>query len=194
MSERGKKRFLAISEDIITEAMNISEKVGIPFTTLIERALSDVFKVMKYKPQLIDALSYADAVDDIRKLGGIVIPMTFFKKNIEKLSDKELEDLANELYKMSLWYGELAKVKRGISVDELKRAISLWIPSSNIEVIENGSEMKIIVSLLDANDKVLSVSKRIIEGLLEGFDLKVKEISLGNSLIIAKVHGKIEEK
>jgi hypothetical protein len=61
-------------------------------------------------------------------------------------------------------------------------------------VIENGSEMKIIVSLLDANDKVLSVSKRIIEGLLEGFDLKVKEISLGNSLIIAKVHGKIEEK
>ncbi|MEM0021655.1 MAG: hypothetical protein QW039_04030 [Fervidicoccaceae archaeon] len=190
MSDRERKRrFLAISEDVIVEAMNVGERVGIPFTALIENILSDVLRIMKYKPEISSAIAYADSMDDILRLGGVVLPWEVVKKVIENMSEEERKEMMDELYRMSSWYAELAKVKRGSSLLELKNTISIWIPSANLDIAEEDGSYKIIVSFRDSQSSLLDFAERIVEGLLKGYGLKMIGKERKSSLLVFKVTG-----
>jgi len=191
MSERaGRRRFLAISEDIIAEAMSVGERVGVPFTTLIENILSEVLRIMKYKPEISSAISYADSLDDILRLGGIVMPWEIAKRVIEEMGEERKRELLDELFRMASWYGELAKVKRGSSLAELKSSISLWIPMASLDIIEEASGIyKIIVSFQDSQSSSLDLAEKIVEGLAKGYGLKMLSKDRKSSLIVFRMAG-----
>jgi len=191
MSERaGKRRFLAISEDIIAEAMSVGERVGVPFTTLIENILSEVLRIMKYKPEISSAISYADSLDDILRLGGIVMPWGIAKRVIEEMGEDRKRELLDELFRMASWYGELAKVKRGSSLMELKSSISLWIPMASVDIIEENSGIyKIIVSFQDSQSSSLDLAEKIVEGLAKGYGIKMLSKDRKSSLIVFRMAG-----
>lgn len=190
MSEqRGKKRFLAISEEIIANAMEVSEKVGIPFTVLIERILSDVLRMMKYNSNFSEVIAYADSLNDIMRLGGAVLPWELTKKAIEGMSEEHYKSILMEMEKISSWYAELSKVKRGPTPAEFKKAIQLFLPSSNVDVIEDGKALKFVISINDASERLISLITSVINGLVKGFSLEPIEISKGDSLVVAKLRG-----
>jgi len=191
MAERaGKRRFLAISEDIIAEAMSVGERVGVPFTTLIENILSEVLRIMKYKPEISSAISYADSLDDILRLGGIVMPWGIAKRVIEEMGEDRKREILDELFRMASWYGELAKVKRGSSLAELKSSVSLWIPMASVDIIEENSGIyKIIVSFQDSQSSSLDLAEKIVEGLAKGYGLKMLSKDRKSSLIVFRMAG-----
>jgi hypothetical protein len=191
MSERGgKKRFLAISEDVISSAMAVGERVGIPFTTLIENILSDVLRIMKYKPEISSAIAYADSLDDILRLGGIVMPWDAAKMILDGIQEEKKNEIMEELYRMASWYGELAKVKRGSTVMEFKNAVSIWIPSANLDIAEeDGGSYKVIVSFQDSQRIVLDLAEKILDGLAKGYGLKILGKERKTSLIVYRVAG-----
>lgn len=191
MSERGgKRRFLAISEDVIMDAMSVGERVGIPFTTLIENILSEVLKIMKYKPEISSAIAYADSLDDILRLGGIVMPWEVVKGILEDMDYSKKRELMEELYRMASWYGELAKVKRGNSLLELKNSISIWIPSANLDIAEEGEGVyKVILSFQDSQSSLIDLAEKIVEGLAKGYGLKINGKEKKSSLIVFRMAG-----
>jgi len=191
---QAKRRFIPISEAILDEAMKVAERVGIPYNILIEKILNETMKVMKYKPNVLDMLSMADSLDDIRRLGGIVLPWVFVKKTLDSMSASDFNELLKELSKISLWYGELARVKRTSSPGEFQRAISLWIPSSSIDVLsEEEGVYKFVVALLEASPRVIEVAKTIVSGLAKGYNLKIIEILAGSHIVTIRVSGFVEE-
>ncbi|MGC8753272.1 MAG: hypothetical protein ACP5RO_07100 [Fervidicoccaceae archaeon] len=191
MSEKGsRRRFLAISEDVIMDAMTVGEKIGIPFTILIENVLRDVLRIMKYKPEISSAIAYADSLDDILRLGGIVMPWELVKRVLGDVDDSRKKEMMEELYRMSSWYGELAKVKRGSSLNEVKNALSIWIPSANLDIAEEkGGIYKVIISFQDSQDPLLDFTEKIVEGLAKGYGLKILYKERKSSLVVFRMAG-----
>ncbi|MEM0061403.1 MAG: hypothetical protein QW726_05685, partial [Fervidicoccaceae archaeon] len=123
------------------------------------------------------------------KLFEFVLPWEVVKKVIENMSEEERKEMMDELYRMSSWYAELAKVKRGSSLLELKNTISIWIPSANLDIAEEDGSYKIIVSFRDSQSSLLDFAERIVEGLLKGYGLKMIGKERKSSLLVFKVTG-----
>ncbi|MEM4757127.1 MAG: hypothetical protein QW254_03715 [Desulfurococcaceae archaeon] len=189
-----RRRFIPIQEQLIEEAMKISEKTGIPYIVLIERIVGDVLRILRYKPSILDALVLADALDDAKRLGGFVLPWEIAKKIIGEMSDSDFKELVKEAEKACTWFGELSRVKRGSSPRELSMAISIWIPSSTVDVIAEGSGVyKFVVSIMDSNQRVIELAEAVIKGLLKGYGLGVVYLEKGFHTISFRVSGFLEK-
>ncbi len=128
----GSKRFVPVSESIIREAMRISEKSGIPLRDLVEKILETVVGYMRYKPNLLEAIHMLDALEDLRRIGCVMLPQGLVKKILTKISDEDFREILEELGRAASWYGVVAKAKRGSSIEDIQAALQLWMP--NIEV------------------------------------------------------------
>lgn len=128
----GTKRFVPVSENIIREAMRISEKSGIPLRDFVEKILETVVSYMRYKPNLLDVIHTLDALEDLRRIGCVMLPQNLVRKILENASEEDFRELIEELGRAASWYGVVAKAKRGSSVEDIKTALQIWLP--NIEV------------------------------------------------------------
>lgn len=181
-----------ISEDIIDDAIKIGERIGIPYLTLIERILISVLKIMKYKSNVLDVLSILDSLDDIKKLGGVILPISVI--NIISTTDvKIFESICKEYNKMGIWFGELSRIKRSVTINEIKQAISIWLPVSSIDVSVEGNEYKIVIGFIGQNNEIVHIARCVIEGLIKGYNLLITEISIKDVFIVIKVRGFVEE-
>jgi len=189
-----RRRFIAISEDVIYEAINTSERVGIPYNVLIEKALRMVLDMMRYKPTIIESLAVADVVDDLRRLGGVFLPWPMARRVIEGLDNSGFQEMLGELSKMCRWFGELSRVKRGSSPREFQSTLSLWMPVATVDVVpEEGGVYRFILSVVDSSPRIIEVAKTIARGLAEGYGLKIIDVSQGSNTVVVRVTGFLEK-
>lgn len=188
-----RRRMVPISEEIIDEAIRVGERLGIPYIVLIERVLSSVLKIMRYKGNIIDTILTLDALDDIKKLGGIVLPTSIVSQMFNNFDPKFFEVLCKEYNRIGMWFGELSRIKRETTIEEFKRAISLWLPASSIDVSVEGDEYKVIIGFIGQEPDVVSIARCIVEGLIRGYNLRASEMTIKDLFIVAKVRGFVEE-
>ncbi|MEM1646505.1 MAG: hypothetical protein QXL96_11750 [Ignisphaera sp.] len=188
-----RRRMVPISEEIIDEAIKIGERIGVPYLVLIERILASILKIMRYKSNVLDVISALDALDDIKRLGGVMMPMPILNQLLNSFGSKDFDNLCREYVRIGTWFGELSRIKRATTVDELKRALSLWLPTSSIDVTIEGNEYKIIVSFIGHGPEVVSIAKCLFEGLIKGYNLQASEIEIKDVFIVARVKGFVEE-
>jgi len=189
------RRFVAIPESVLIEAIKVAEKLGVPYTSLIERILVEVLRVLRYRRDVLDSLAMVDAYTDIRRLGGIVLPEQAVKEILGKVDRGTFESLCSELARMGSWFGELSKAKRAVTVSEVKNSLGLWFPSSSVDVSKdaNTGEVKFVVSLVNPSRELLELGRCLVEGLARGYDLEGYSVTVGSSLIVLRVGRLAEE-
>lgn len=128
------KRFVPLSEEVIREALRLSEKSGIPLRDFIEKTVSSVISYMRYRPDLLNSLHTLDAIEDIRRMGCVMLPQGVVKKILETLPEKDFQDILDELGKAASWYGVVANAKRGASIESIQTALQLWLPGVDVHV------------------------------------------------------------
>jgi hypothetical protein len=128
----GTKRFVPVSEGIIREAMRISERSGVPLRDLIEKILEMVVGYMRYKPNLLEVIHLLDSLEDLRRIGCVMLPQGIVKKILSKIPEEDFREILEELGKAASWYGVVAKAKRGSNIDDIQTALQMWMP--NIEI------------------------------------------------------------
>ncbi len=189
------RRFVAIPESVLIEAIKVAEKLGVPYTSLIERILVEVLRVLRYRRDVLESLAMVDAYMDIRRLGGIVLPEQVVKEILGKVDRSTFESLCSELARMGSWFGELSKAKRAVTVSEVKNSLGLWFPSSSVDVSKdaNTGEVKFVVSLVNPSRELLELGRCLVEGLARGYDLEGCSVTVGSSLIVLRVGRLAEE-
>ncbi|MEM1703258.1 MAG: hypothetical protein QXQ31_04300 [Zestosphaera sp.] len=188
------RRFIALSEKLLVEAIRVAEKLGIPYTVLIEKILTEVLELLRYKKNLLESLTMVDAFDDIRRLGGVFLPEKSVAEILAHKSTEELSKICLELTTMTAWYAELSKVKRPLTPAEVKNSLELWVPSARVDLIKEGEgAYKFVISFVNYSREFLELSKCIAEGLLKGYGLEEHELSVGHSVLVVRVGGLSEE-
>jgi hypothetical protein len=145
----GSKRFVPVSEGIIREAMRISERSGIPLRDLIEKILETVINYMRYKPNLLEVIHLLDSLEDLRRIGCVMLPQGAVKKILSKASEEDFREILEELGKTASWYGVVAKAKRGSSIDDIQTVLQVWMPNIEVHVssVDGGQgRYKIVIS------------------------------------------------
>ncbi|MEM1864956.1 MAG: hypothetical protein QXD57_01820 [Ignisphaera sp.] len=188
-----RRRMVPISEEIIDEAIKIGERIGIPYLVLVEKILSSVLRIMHHKGNILDVLSMVDALDDIKRLGGILFPASMVNRSLIDFKNESFQLLCNEYIKMCTWFGELSRIKRSATVNEFKSVLALWLPIASIDVSHNNNDYKFVIGFLGYSPEVVSLARCIIEGLIRGYNLNMTEIIVKDFFIVIKVRGFVEE-
>ncbi len=183
------KRFIPISEDLILEAVKIAERDGIPLRDFIERVLSEVVRVMKYRGSVLDMLVDVDAIEDIRRVSGVLLPTNFVYRLLDQVGEEVFNELVNEVRRIASWYGLLAKVKRGSSVYELRRVLNIWLPDMNVDVVSLGNRFKVVASSPNQSLRATLIARCVIEELARSMELKLSNLEFSKGLISVVVEG-----
>lgn len=183
------KRFIPISEDLVLEAVKIAERDGVPLKDFIERVLSEVVRAMKYRSNVLEVLANADAVEDIRRISGVLLPFNFVYRLLDTVGEDEFKALVEDVRRIASWYGLLAKVKRGSSVYEFKRVLNLWLPDMNVDVIDLGGRFKVVASSPNQPLRATLIAKHVVEELVRSMELKLGSLEYSKGLITLVVEG-----
>ncbi|MEM1601510.1 MAG: hypothetical protein QW267_06925 [Sulfolobales archaeon] len=183
------KRFIPISEDLVLEAVKIAERDGVPLKDFIERVLSEVVRAMKYRSNVLEVLANADAVEDIRRISGVLLPLNFVYRLLDAMSEDEFKALVEDVRRIASWYGLLAKVKRGPSVYEFKRVLNLWLPDMNVDIIDLGGKFKVVASSPNQPLRATLIAKYVVEELVRSMELKLGSLEYSKGLISLVVEG-----
>lgn len=185
---------MPLPEKLIEEAIKVSERVGVPYLVLIERILESNLTIMKYKPSLLEALMAVDAIDDMRKLGALILPWKIAKYVMENSDQETFNTLLEEMARLSLWFGELVRVKRGSTPRVFESALSSLLSFGFIDLIqEDGGTYKCVVSFLDSSPRILQIAEVILSGLAKGLNLKIYDVRKGDNTISVRL-GEFYEK
>ncbi len=188
------RRFVALPEGLLVDAIRVAERLGIPYTALIERILTEVLRVLKYRRDFLETLTMVDALSDVRRLGGIYLPERSVRELLARAGPGGLGGVCSELSRTASWYAELGKVKRALTAGELKNSLELWVPSARVDLVREGEgAYKYVVSFADAPSELLELSRCVAEGLARGYGLEGYEISVGTSVLVLRVSGLGEE-
>lgn len=188
------RKFITLPERLLAEAMKAAEKLGVPYIVLIERILSEVLKVLKYKKDLLESLAMVDAFDDIRRLGGVFLPERVAAELLARVSTERAGEICSELARMAAWYAELSRVKRPLTISEVKSSLELWMPSARVDLVREGEKSyKFVVSFVNYSREFLELSRCVAEGLIRGYGLEEHEVSTGASVLVLRVGGLSEE-
>ena len=166
------RRLVPLSENLVKEAMELSSRLGIPFRELIERILSAFLEVSRMNPHLIDIIYDFDLIEDIKKVGGMILPLAFLGKLLEKLDEEAFEELRSEILRTAQWIGLLTKTKRGSSPENLAKILRIWIPEAKIDLIplaEEKNTYKLVVSLFNQSQALSELIDAVIEGVSRAF-------------------------
>ncbi|MGC8953496.1 MAG: hypothetical protein ACP5N5_02105 [Desulfurococcus sp.] len=194
MSREIRRRFVPISDEIIQEALDVAERYGMPYSAIIEKSLEGLLKIMKYKSSILESIVLVDAVDDLRRLGLVFLPMSIARKILDDLDEALFNQLLEELSRSSRWFGELSRVKRGSSPREFQTSLSLWMPMTTIDVVKESEEVyRFVISIADASPRLMRVLEKILSSMAAGYDLKILDLTVNINTVVVKVTGFLEK-
>ncbi|AFL67242.1 hypothetical protein [Desulfurococcus amylolyticus] len=194
MSREIRRRFVPISDEIIQEALDVAERYGMPYSVIIEKSLEGLLKIMKYKSSILESIVLVDAVDDLRRLGLVFLPMSIARKILDDLDEALFNQLLEELSRSSRWFGELSRVKRGSSPREFQTSLSLWMPMTTIDVVKESEEVyRFVISMADASPRLMRVLEKILSGMAAGYDLKILDLTVNINTVVVRVTGFLEK-
>ena len=180
------KRFIPISESVLSIAVKDAERVGTPLREFIERVLAEVLRSMQYRSDILEVLALSDLMDDLRRIGGALLPFSIVKLVIDQMDDATYNQLLNEVRRMASWYGMLVKVKRGTDIDVIKLVLSVWFPDANISITsdEEGNN-HLVVSSPNYSMRLTNLVLAVIEELCRSFGINI--ISTSSTQGVVKV-------
>ncbi len=188
------RRFVALPEGLLVDAIRVAERLGIPYTALIERILAEVLRILKYRRDFLETLSMVDALADVRRLGGVYLPERSVRELLARAGPDGLSGVCSEVSRAASWYAELGRVKRSLTVGEVKNSLELWVPSARVDLVKEGEgAYKYVVSFAEAPGELLELLRCVAEGLARGYGLESYEISVGSSVLVLRVSGLGEE-
>lgn len=194
MSREIRRRFVPISDEIIQEALDVAERYGMPYSVIIEKSLEGLLKIMKYKSSILESIVLVDAVDDLRRLGLVFLPMSIARKILDGLDEALFNQLLEELSRSSRWFGELSRVKRGSSPREFQTSLSLWMPMTTIDVVKESDEVyRFVISIADASPRLMRALEKILSGMAAGYDLKILDLTVNVNTVVVRVTGFLEK-
>ncbi|MEL9909026.1 MAG: hypothetical protein QXP97_06430 [Desulfurococcus sp.] len=194
MSREIRRRFVPISDEIIQEALDVAERYGMPYSVIIEKSLEGLLKIMKYKSSILESIVLVDAVDDLRRLGLVFLPMSIARRILDGLDEALFNQLLEELSRSSRWFGELSRVKRGSSPREFQTSLSLWMPMTTIDVVKESDEVyRFVISIADASPRLMRVLEKILSGMAAGYDLKILDLTVNVNTVVVRVTGFLEK-
>jgi len=183
------KRFIPISESVLAVAAKLAERSGIPLRDFIESVLAEVLKAMQFRSNVIEVISLSDLLDDLRRVGGVVVPKDFIYKFLESMNDELFSELIDEVRKIASWYGTLVKVKRGPDVETLRLVLNVWMPDMNVSIVRSGSSVRLIASASKQPARATELAGVIVEELCKSLDLKVKDLIVEKGIIKVEIEG-----
>ncbi len=185
---------MPISDEIIQEALDVAERYGMPYSVIIEKSLEGLLKIMKYKSSILESIVLVDAVDDLRRLGLVFLPMSIARKILDDLDEALFNQLLEELSRSSRWFGELSRVKRGSSPREFQTSLSLWMPMTTIDVVKESEEVyRFVISIADVSPRLMRVLEKILSSMAAGYDLKILDLTVNINTVVVKVTGFLEK-
>ena len=187
------KRFIPISESVLAVAAKLAERSGIPLRDFIESVLSEVLKAMQFRSNVIEVISLSDLLDDLRRVGGVVVPKEFIYRILESVDDGSFQELVDEVRRIASWYGTLVKVKRGPYVETLRLVLNVWLPDMNVSIIRSNNSIKLIASSSKQPLRATQLAAVIIEELCKSLDLKVKDLIVEKGIVKAEIEGPVGE-
>lgn len=182
------KRFVPVSENILREAMRISERSGIPVRDLIEKILATVIGYMRYKPDLLEVIHMLDSLEDLRRIGCAMLPQVAVRKILEAVSDSDFREIVSELGRAASWYGVVAKAKRGANIEDIQITLQLWLPNVDIHVtkIDNSpGKFKVVVSppLEVSSERLSAMLETIVKNIVTSMGGSISNLSNSNGII-----------
>jgi len=183
------KRFIPISESVLAVAAKLAERSGIPLRDFIESVLAEVLKAMQFRSNVIEVISLSDLLDDLRRVGGVVVPKEFIYKFLESMNDDLFQELVDEVRRIASWYGTLVKVKRGPDVETLRLVLNVWLPDMNVSIVRSGSSVRLIASASKQPARATELAGVIVEELCKSLDLKVKDLIIEKGIIKVEIEG-----
>ncbi|ADV65562.1 hypothetical protein [Desulfurococcus mucosus] len=194
MSREVRRRFVPLSDEVIQEALSVSERYGMPYSVLIEKALGGLLRVMRYKSSILESLVLVDAVDDLRRLGLIFLPSHVARRVIDEVDEELFTQLLDEVSRSARWFGELSRVKRGSSPREFQVSLSLWIPATTVDMVAEGDGVyKFIVSMADASPRMIRLLEKVVTGIAAGYDVKILDLASNVNTVVVRVTGFLEK-
>ncbi len=187
------KRFIPISESVLAVAAKLAERSGIPLRDFIESVLSEVLKAMQFRSNVIEVISLSDLLDDLRRVGGVVVPKEFIYRILESVDDGSFQELVDEVRRIASWYGTLVKVKRGPYVETLRLVLNVWLPDMNVSIIRSNNSIKLIASSSKQPLRASQLAGVVIEELCKSLDLKVKDLIVEKGIVKAEIEGPVGE-
>ncbi|HDN76191.1 MAG TPA: hypothetical protein ENG05_03580 [Acidilobales archaeon] len=171
------RRFIPISESVIALAIKIAEREGIPLREFIERVLNEVLKSMQYRSNVTEVLALSDLMDDLRRMGGALLPSDIVYRLIDSMNEDLYNELLNTMRRLASWYGMLVRVKRGTTIEALKLVLSMWFPDTNVNIAGEGNKVfRVIVSSPKYSERLTKVLEIVVRELCESMGLKIKEL------------------
>jgi len=155
----------------------------------IESVLAEVLKAMQFRSNIIEVISLSDLLDDLRRVGGVVVPKEFIYRLLELVDDGSFQELVDEVRRVASWYGTLVKVKRGPYVETLRLVLNVWLPDMNVSIIRCDSGFRLIASSSKQPLRATQLAAVIIEELCKSLDLKVKDLIVEKGIVKAEIEG-----
>ena len=183
------KRFIPISESVLAVAAKLAERSGIPLRDFIESVLAEVLKAMQFRSNVIEVVSLSDLLDDLRRVGGVVVPKEFIYKFLESMNDDLFQELVDEVRRIASWYGTLVKVKRGPYVETLRLVLNVWLPDMNVSIVRSGSNVRVIASASKQPMRATELAGVVIEELCKSLDLKIKDLIVEKGIVKVEIEG-----
>ena len=167
------RRLIPISEELVTKIIRVSERLGIPFRDLLESMISSLLDIIEYDRDVVLALDSVDAIKDLLRISGLLLPRDAVYRIIDRMSDEDIEEIIRELRHTCRWYAELVKVKRGASPRELKTLLGVWFPDCSVDIRASDRRVRIVVSSVNQPEKVTRIVKEVSIEFLRSLGYRV---------------------
>ncbi|MCD6428251.1 MAG: hypothetical protein J7L12_01490 [Desulfurococcales archaeon] len=103
-------------------------------------------RAMQFRSNIIEVISVSDLLDDLRRVGGVILPKDFVYRVLESINDDLFQELVDEVRRIASWYGTLVRVKRGPYIETLRLVLSAWLPDMNVSIIKGDASVRLVAS------------------------------------------------
>lgn len=100
------KRLVAIPADLLTRLMEVANRQGKPFQTLLSQVVTDSLRVLESGRSLEDVVDFYELMDMQRSSGAALIPVDLCNYMASRLCETERENIIKRWHEAGSWYGK----------------------------------------------------------------------------------------
>jgi len=181
------RRLIPISEDLLNELVKVASSEGSSLRVIVEDIIKDAIKVFRLRGSLKEAVREIEVLEEVRRLGGYVVPARVFYEILENLSNDVYEKIVSEMKKTSSWYGSILKAKFGKnSVSILKSILQNYFLDSKVTVKNSEGKISLILSSPHQTEKATHATRESLLALLKSMGLNVLNVESSEGVIVVE--------
>ncbi len=100
------KRLVAIPGDLLTRLMEVANKQGKPFQTLLSQVVSGGLRALESGHSLEAVVDFYELIDMVRSSGAALIPVDLCSYMVTRLCETERENMTKTWREAGSWYGK----------------------------------------------------------------------------------------